>query len=367
MLILASASPRRRELLSRCGVPFRVHAVQTEELHDGASPFVLLARNAACKAAAAAADYPQDTVIGADTGIVLDNQLIGKPADLEDAKRILRQLSGRTHEVCTSVSLRGAVQDDFAVTTEVTFKELSEETIQAYLDAVPVLDKAGAYALQDHGDMIIASVEGDADNVVGLPCRELLKHLQQEHVCLSLFWEFAKITTMVVGGGYVILAALEAEFVRRRKWLSGTEFLDLTATAQTVPGLIACNASIYLGYTMRGWRGALSALAGAALPPSVVIMLLASGVAALPQESPWIQGVFTGVSGCVAGLIAATAWRMAKKVLKGVFPLLVALAAIFGIIVFRWNSGWLMLGAIPCGIAYTAWQIRKQMKKGGDQ
>ena len=367
MLILASASPRRRELLTRCGVSFRVRVVPTEELQKGASPFVLLAENAAAKADAAAVDYPQDTVIGADTGIVFENQLIGKPADLEDAKRILRMLSGHTHEVCTAVALRGAVKDDFSVSTKVTFKELSDETIQAYLDAVPVLDKAGAYALQDHGDMIIASVEGDPDNVVGLPCKELLKHLQQEHVCLSLFWEFAKITTMVVGGGYVILAALEAEFVRRRKWLSGTEFLDLTATAQTVPGLIACNAAIYLGYTMRGWRGAFSALAGAALPPSVVIMLLASGVAQLPQDAPWVQGVFTGVSGCVAGLIAATAWRMAKKVLKGLFPLLVALAACLAIVLFRWNSGWLMLGAIPCGIAYTAWQMRHQRKNGGNK
>jgi chromate transporter len=131
--------------------------------------------------------------------------------------------------------------------------------------------------------------------------------------------------------------------------------------------LIACNAAIYLGYTMRGWRGALSALAGAALPPSLVIMLLASGVAQLPQNAPWVQGVFTGVSGCVAGLIAATAWRMAKKVLKGIFPLLVALAACLAIILFRWNSGWLMLGAIPCGIAYTAWQMRRQMKNGGDK
>lgn len=365
MLILASSSPRRRELLTGCGVIFKVHVAETEELQNGASPFVLLSENAARKADAAAHDFPQDTVIGADTGIVLEDQLIGKPADMEDAKRILRMLSGRTHEVCTAVALRGAEHADFSVTTRVTFKELSEETIQQYLDAVPVLDKAGAYALQDHGEMIVASVDGPADNVVGLPCRELLKHLHQEHVCLSLFWEFAKITTMVVGGGYVILAALEAEFVRRRKWLSGTEFLDLTATAQTVPGLIACNAAIYLGYTMRGWRGALSALAGAALPPTVVIMLIASGVAQLPQNAPWLNGIFTGISGCVAGLIAATAWRMAKKVLKGVFPLVIALAACLGIIVFRWNSGWLMLGAIPCGIAYTAWQMRKQMKKGG--
>jgi chromate transporter len=116
---------------------------------------------------------------------------------------------------------------------------------------------------------------------------------------------------------------------------------------------------------MRGWRGALSALAGAALPPTVVIMLIASGVAQLPQNAPWLNGIFTGISGCVAGLIAATAWRMAKKVLKGVFPLVIALAACLGIIAFRWNSGWLMLGAIPCGIAYAAWQTRKQMKKGG--
>ncbi len=340
--------------------------MQTEELHEGASPFVLLSENAAAKAAAAAADYPQDTVIGADTGIVFDGQLIGKPADLEDAKRILRMLSGHTHEVCTAVALRGAVQDDFSVTTKVTFKELSEETIQAYLDAVPVLDKAGAYALQDHGDMIIASVEGDEDNVVGLPCRELLKHLQQEHVCRTLFWEFAKITTMVIGGGYVILAAIEAQFVQRRKWMSATDFLDLTATSQTVPGVIACNAAIYLGYWMRGWRGALAALAGTALPPAIVIMLIASGVAQLPQEAPWVQGMFMGINGCVAGLIAATAWRMAKKVIKGIFPLVIAIAAFIGMVWLRWNPGFLMLGAVPCGIAYAAWQMRKGMKKGGN-
>ena len=364
MLILASASPRRRELLTRCGITFRVHAVETEELKNGASPFVLLAENAGRKADAAAKDYPLDTVIGADTGIVLEGQLIGKPIDSEDAKRILRMLSGRTHEVCTAVALRGAVQDDFSVSTKVTFKELSDETIQSYLDAVPVLDKAGAYALQDHGEMIIAAVEGDADNVVGLPCRELLKHLHQEHACRTLFWEFAKITTMVIGGGYVILAAIEAEFVQRRKWMNSTEFLDLTATAQTVPGVIACNGAIYLGYWMRGWRGALAALAGTALPPAVVIMLIASGVAQLPQEAPWVQGMFMGVNGCVAGLIAATAWRMGKKVLKGIFPLLIALAAFTGMVYFRWNPGFLMLGAVPCGIIYAVWQMRHQVKKG---
>ena len=95
----------------------------------------------------------------------------------------------------------------------------------------------------------------------------------------------------------------------------------------------------------------------------VVIMLIASGVAQFPQEAPWVQGMFMGVNGCVAGLIAATAWRMGKKVLKGIFPLLIALAAFTGMVYFRWNPGFLMLGAVPCGIIYAVWQMRHQVKK----
>ena len=364
MLILASASPRRRELLARHVCDLAVRPAVVDEAHDGASPDELLAQNAAIKADAVAAGFPSDTVIGADTGIVLEDRLIGKPADLADARRILRLLSGRTHEVRTAVSLRGDRHEDFLVSTRVRFRKLSDADIDRYLERVPVLDKAGAYALQDHGDMIVESVEGDRDNVVGLPCAELLSRLGRTHVCRTLFLDFAAITTMVVGGGYVILSAMEAKFVRDRKWITAAEFVDLAATAQTVPGVIACNGAIYLGYRLLGWRGALAAMAGTALPPVIVIMLVASGVAWLPREAPWVRGLFMGVNGCIAGLIAATALRMAKKAATGVVPWLIALGAFVGMVFFKWNPGLLMLGAIPCGLAYTAWRGRKTEADG---
>jgi len=359
MLILASASPRRRELLARCGVLFKIHTVPVEERHDGASPEELLAVNAALKAEAAARDFPGDTVIGADTGIVFDGKLIGKPGNMENAAEILRQLSGRTHEVCTAVSLRGDRRTDFISRTRVTFKPLSNEVIAEYLRLVPVLDKAGAYALQDHGDMIIASVEGDPDNVVGLPCRELMDALGRSHVSFFLFWSFARITALVVGGGYVILSGVEAEFVRRRKWISEEEFMDIASLSQTLPGLIACNAAIHLGYLVRGWKGALAAVAGAALPPMVVIMLAASAIAQLPQDAAWVRGIFMGIHGAVAGLIAAMAWKMRRKVLKGVIPVVIAAAAFTGMAIFRWNPGILMLAAIPCALAWSAWEFHR--------
>ena len=365
MLILASASPRRRDLLSRRAADLKIHPVDAAEVHDGAPPRELLARNAAAKADAAAGDFPLDTVIGADTGIVLDDRLIGKPADLADARRILHELSGRTHEVCTAVALRGARHDDFLVTTRVRFKPLSDDVIEKYLDLVPVLDKAGAYALQDHGDMLVESVEGDRDNVVGLPCAELMKRLGRAHTAWTLFADFAAITTMVIGGGYVILSAMEAKFVRDRKWLSAPEFLDLAATAQTVPGVIACNGAIYLGYRLLGWRGALAAMAGTALPPVAVIMLVASGAAQLPHDAEWVRGMFMGVNGGIAGLIAATALRMGKKAATGVVPWCIALAAFAGMVFFKWNPGLLMLGAIPAGIAYTAWTLHRSRRPEG--
>jgi len=368
VLILASSSPRRRELLARRAADLRICPVDAAEAHDGAPPRELLARNAAAKADAAAGEFPLDTVIGADTGIVLDGRLIGKPADLTEARGILHELSGREHEVCTAVALRGARRDDFLVATRVRFKILSDDVIDEYLRQVPVLDKAGAYALQDHGEMLVESVEGDRDNVVGLPCAELMKRLGRAHTAWTLFADFAAITTLVVGGGYVILSAMEAKFVRDRKWLSAPEFLDLTATAQTVPGVIACNGAIYLGYRLLGWRGALAALAGTALPPVAVIMLVASGAAYLPRDAAWVRGMFMGVNGAVAGLIAATALRMGRKAASGVVPWCIALAAFAGMVFCKWNPGLLMLGAIPAGIAYTAWTLRRGGKpEGGGQ
>ncbi|MBQ4614861.1 MAG: septum formation protein Maf [Akkermansia sp.] len=180
MLILASQSPRRRELLAREGVEFRVIVRDVEEEHDASlPPEELCARNAASKAAAVAQDYPDDIIIGADTLVFIDGQPLGKPADEAEAARMLMTLQGRTHCVCTAVAvcMPGGERRDFAEKSYVSFRPLSEGDIAHYMELVHVLDKAGAYAIQEHGDLIIEKIEGDYDNIVGLPVSRLLRVL----------------------------------------------------------------------------------------------------------------------------------------------------------------------------------------------
>ena len=181
MLILASQSPRRRDLLLREGVDFVVEVQPAEELHDATmKPTALCAHNAAAKAAAVAALHPQDIVIGADTLVFIDDMPLGKPADETDAVAMLQRLQGRTHCVCTAVAvfMPGGERRDFAELSYVTFKALDEATIRRYMSQVHVYDKAGAYAIQEHGDMIIERFEGDLDNVIGLPVTRLLEVLK---------------------------------------------------------------------------------------------------------------------------------------------------------------------------------------------
>ncbi len=180
MLILASQSPRRRELLAREGLDFTVIVRDTAEVHDAALlPEELCACNAAAKAEAVAAEYPHATVIGADTLVFIDNTPLGKPADEADAVAMLTRLQGRTHCVCTAVAviLPGGERRDFAEKSYVTFRPLSRDQILHYMSLVHVYDKAGAYAIQEHGDLIIESLQGDLDNVIGLPVTSLMHKL----------------------------------------------------------------------------------------------------------------------------------------------------------------------------------------------
>ena len=181
-LVLASLSPRRRELLSRLPYPFEVRSFPTREFSDGEAPAEELPlRNAEAKARAVAERFPGAVVIGADTVIILDGRIIGKPRDAEDAFRTLAELSGRSHEVVTGVALlrlSDGVRRVWSESTVVTFRTLDPETIREYMRRVNVLDKAGSYALQEHGGMIVEKVEGDADNVVGLPLGRLAAELK---------------------------------------------------------------------------------------------------------------------------------------------------------------------------------------------
>ncbi len=180
-LILASQSPRRRDLLAATGLGFSIVVRDTNELHDPALlPQTLCLSNAADKADAVFTEYPHATVIGADTLVFLDGEPLGKPKNEADAVAMLNKLSGRTHHVCTAVALRSPLgSKELAILTEVTFKPLTPSTITRYMQLVNVMDKAGAYAFQEHGDMIIAAVTGDTDNVIGLPVTALLTALKE--------------------------------------------------------------------------------------------------------------------------------------------------------------------------------------------
>ena len=174
-IILASSSPRRVELLREMGVEFEIIPSRAAELHDESlEPRELCAINAQRKAAEVATNHPESIGLGADTLVALDRKLYGKPADLAEARGMLTRLSGKTHEVITAVCLLGQGKESaFHAATEVRFKELSAQQIEAYLSKATVLDKAGAYGLQEHGEMLVAGISGSYSNVVGLPVERL--------------------------------------------------------------------------------------------------------------------------------------------------------------------------------------------------
>ena len=171
-IILASASPRRSALLRDAGPAFASMRIMNSDVEEGNDPL----ENALRKAEAVAKLNPRALVIGADTVIRFEGRTIGKPADLEDAKRILAMLSDRTHDVATGVCVRCIEADilvRFEEATHVTFRSLTPKVIDKYVQDVNVLDKAGAYAIQEHGEDIIESIDGSLTNVIGLPVERL--------------------------------------------------------------------------------------------------------------------------------------------------------------------------------------------------
>ena len=180
--ILASASPRRRDLLARENVPFTVHTAEVEEASSGMTPEELVCANAAAKAKAVAALFPEAMVLGADTVVAHRGRILGKPSSPTEAQAMLRSLAGETHHVITGVALcrrKDAFLTTFAEVTEVVFRPFDDAVIRQYLSLVNVLDKAGAYALQEYGEMLVQSVAGDPDNVVGLPVRRVVQTLRE--------------------------------------------------------------------------------------------------------------------------------------------------------------------------------------------
>jgi septum formation protein len=181
MLVLASASPRRQDLLREAGIPFEVlpaHIVEDPLPGEGAKQCAeRLAREKAIKVAS---QRPNDVILGADTVVVVEGDMLGKPADGADAARMLRLLSGRTHQVITGVCLvvsgRAAVDSE---TTSVVMSEISEKEIAEYIASGEPMDKAGAYAIQGGASRWIPRIDGDYSNVVGLPVA-LVKRMLRE-------------------------------------------------------------------------------------------------------------------------------------------------------------------------------------------
>ena len=180
-VILASASPRRSQLLASMDIEFEVVPSHVEELIDGYD-FIpdLCEANARIKAEPIADMHPECLVIAADTMVYLEDTLFGKPTDIDDAHRMLTRLQGRTHQVTTGVSLiyhNEEISKSFSVITNVTFLSLDAGQISEYLAKIDPLDKAGGYAIQEHKQMIAKRVSGSVSNVIGLPVERLKEEL----------------------------------------------------------------------------------------------------------------------------------------------------------------------------------------------
>ena len=180
-IILASKSPRRKELMELLKVPFEIIVSDIDETIDYDNDLIKEIEKLSFRKADAVYQSNKDAlVIGSDTIVKIDNIALGKPASLEEAKEMLRELSGRTHEVVTGVSI---IKDDkaetFSSVSEVTFYPLSEEEIDEYVLTNEPMDKAGSYAIQGDAAKFIRSIEGDYYTIVGLPVAELYHRLKK--------------------------------------------------------------------------------------------------------------------------------------------------------------------------------------------
>ena len=208
-MILASQSPRRIELMREAGYEFRVIPARVDETpRTGEDPFALVGRLSQAKAHAVAREHaaPGEVVVAADTIVTLDGEALGKPVNADDARRMLHELSGRTHQVATGVCLlraagtdgggggtaagengcvsrefvRAPREDAFTVVTDVEFYELTDDEIEAYVATGEPFDKAGAYGIQgEAGRLLVRGIRGDFYNVVGLPVAEVVRHLER--------------------------------------------------------------------------------------------------------------------------------------------------------------------------------------------
>lgn len=182
--------------------------------------------------------------------------------------------------------------------------------------------------------------------------KQIIQPRQDRYLDLTLFLAFLKIASVTVGGGYAILAAARQEFAERRRWISDDEFSQMMTVIITVPGLLAINSAIYLGWKLHRFRGALAAAAGALLPSVTVIMLIAAGLSAITGflQSPPVQGAFKGILCGIIAMIGLTVIKMSKNSVKSLFDLCMVIICLLGIAAWHWNPAILIAGAIGAGI-----------------
>lgn len=190
-IILASASPRRKAILSEAGVEFQIITADIDEtMEEGVAPYLAVQQTALKKAAAVAAKYKGEAcIISADTVVCIDDSVLGKPESREEAFEFLTRLRGRDHEVLTGVCVMHVPEGraaTFCSRTRVFFKTVSDEQIWEYIDSGEPMDKAGAYGIQGKGAFLVHGIEGDFNNVVGLPFDELADFAKKEFgLCLK--------------------------------------------------------------------------------------------------------------------------------------------------------------------------------------
>ena len=167
-----------------------------------------------------------------------------------------------------------------------------------------------------------------------------------------LFWSYIKITSLVIGGGYAIISAAQDDFVTRRRWLTDDDVLEMITITQTVPGILACNSAIYIGWRINGFWGAFFAMIGSILPSLIIIVLIAAGLSSIEHiiDTPAVQGAFKGIIGCIVGMVIVTALKTRRKAVKGIFGWCVALGCFIGMTLFKISPALLIVAAIVAGL-----------------
>lgn len=185
-LILASSSPRRQQFLQELGIEFKVKTVEIDEsIEKREDPKALVLRLSKEKAAAVSKNFPEAHVLAADTVVVIDGEILGKPKDVKDAERMLKRLSGRWHEVWTGFCIMKktvTLNAGSAVKTRVFFRELSDDLCRAYVLTGEPSDKAGGYGIQGKGGFLVEKIEGSHSNVIGLPVAQVVDNLLQYNI-----------------------------------------------------------------------------------------------------------------------------------------------------------------------------------------